>query len=432
MMTKTLRLGIAGLGTVGAGVVKIIQDNAALLEARAECTFEITAICARDKTKDRGVDLSGVDWCDDPTELASRDDVDVVLEMIGGEGDPAKALVEQSLANGKSVITANKALLAYHGRALANVAESHGASLAYEAAVAGGIPIIKALREGFVSNKINAIYGILNGTCNYILTSMRETRRDFDVVLKEAQELGYAEAEPSLDVDGYDAAHKAAILASIAYGCAVDFDSVPVTGIRFITLEDIDFAEELGYRIKLLGVARSIDGRRLEHFVAPCLVPKANPLASIEDAFNAVVVEGDFVDMSLLVGRGAGAGPTATAVVADLVDVAQERNTLTYNIPVSNLKEMDMMPETEQWGQYYVRMQVLDHPGVMAAVSATFGDHHISMESVMQRGRSPDMPVSLVLKTHETSDAAMENAISSLMRLECVLGTPIRLRIIGA
>src|SRR5208283_1508289 len=303
-MTRPLSVGVAGLGTVGGGVLKLLRDNAEIVTARAGRPIAVVAVSARDRSKDRGVPLGGLRWYDDPVALVGDAGVDVVVELIGGADGPARTLVEAAIAAGKPVVTANKAMLAVHGAALAAAAEAKGVPLAFEAAVAGGIPVIKALREGLAGNRISRIAGILNGTCNYILTQMRERGREFADVLADAQKLGYAEADPSFDIDGIDAAHKLAILAALAFGRPVAFDAVHVEGIRGVSALDIGFARELGYRIKLLGLAR----------VHPCMVPETAPIARVDGVFNAVVTEGDFVGRVMLEGRGAGAGPTASAV----------------------------------------------------------------------------------------------------------------------
>ena len=323
-MKAPLKIGIAGLGTVGAGVVKLLAEHGRLLSLRGGRPLKLVAVSARRKARKRDIDVSRVRWESDPMALATAPDIDVVVELIGGSSGVARRLVQTALRSGKHVVTANKALLAMHGTELAALAEKKGGILAFEAAVAGGIPIIKALREGLVGNRVRRLYGILNGTCNYILTTMRETGRDFDAVLAEAQAAGYAEADPSFDVDGIDAAHKLAVLTGAAFGAKVNFAGVHIEGIRHVSAMDIQFAEELGFRIKLLGLARETR-YGIEQRVHPCMVPLAAPIAHIEGVFNAVVVEGDFVGTTMFQGRGAGQGPTASAVVADLVDVARGR-----------------------------------------------------------------------------------------------------------
>ncbi len=427
-MTRPLSIGIAGLGTVGGGVLTMLRQNAELIAARAGRPIAVTAVSARDRSRDRGVPLTGLRWYDDPVALAGDAGVDVVVEVIGGSEGPAKALVEAAIAAGKPVVTANKALLAVHGAALAAAAEKASVTLAFEAAVAGGIPVIKALREGLAGNRIKSVAGILNGTCNYILTVMRERGREFAEVLADAQKLGYAEADPAFDVDGIDAAHKLAILAALAFGRPVDFGSVYVEGIRRISALDIAFAGELGYRIKLLGLARQTEAG-IETRVHPCMVPANAPIARVDGVFNAVVAEGDFVGRVMLEGRGAGAGPTASAVVADLVDIARGRATPVWGAASGALTAAPSVPMEAHVGPFYLRLMVVDRPGVIADVSAVLRDAGISMESMLQRGRSPGEAVPVVLTTHETSEAAMRAAITRIAALGAVLEAPALIRI---
>ena len=427
-MTQSLKIGIAGLGTVGGGVLKILHDQAGLLQKRCGHRLEVTAVSARDRKKDRGVDLATVSWRDDPVAIARDPNVDVVVELIGGSDGAAKALVETALTQGKHVVTANKALLAHHGTALAKQAEERGRTLAFEAAVAGGIPIIKGLREGLAANRVREVHGILNGTCNYILTEMRTTRREFADVLTEAQKLGYAEADPSFDIDGVDAAHKLAVLTSVAFGCPVNFAAVHVEGIRHVSALDIDYANELGYRIKLLGIARQTE-RGIEQRVHPCMVPVGSPIAATDGVFNAVVVDGDFVDKVVMVGRGAGAGPTASAVVADLIDIARGHRTPTFAIPASELRPAEVSPIAQRRGRYYVRLMVVDRPGVIADVAASLRDEQVSMEAFLQRGRAPGEAVQVVLTTHETDEDSMQRALATIGRLQAVIEPPRMIRI---
>jgi homoserine dehydrogenase len=427
-MTRPLSVALAGLGTVGAGVLRLLRENADIISARAGRPIAVTAVSARDRSRDRGVSLAGLRWFDDPVSLAGEPGVDVVVEMIGGSEGSARALVEAALRAKRPVVTANKALLAVHGAALAALAEDMNVALAFEAAVAGGIPVIKALREGLAGNRISRVAGILNGTCNYILTVMRERGREFSDVLAEAQKLGYAEADPSFDVDGIDAAHKLAILAAIAFGRPVAFDDVHVEGIRAISALDIAFAGELGYRIKLLGIARRTEAG-IEARVHPCMVPNASPLARVEGAFNAVVAEGDFVGRVTLEGRGAGAGPTASAVVADLIDLARGRATPVWGAHSSALTALPPVPMRAHSGCYYLRLMVVDRPGVIADVTAVLRDHGVSLESMLQRGRSPGEAVPVVLVTHETGEAGMADARAELARLDAVLEPPALIRI---
>jgi len=427
-MKPTLRVGIAGLGTVGTGVVRLLAENAEMIAARAGRAITITAVSARDRTRDRGVRLDHLRWVDDAVALASGGDIDVVVELIGGSEGPAKALAAETIAAGKTLVTANKALLAVHGAALARAAEAAGVSIGYEAAVAGGIPIIKTLREGLAGNRIFRIAGILNGTCNYILTVMREQKRDFADVLADAQALGYAEADPSFDIDGVDAAHKLAILAALAFGRPVDFAAVHVEGIRRISALDISFAEELGYRIKLLGIARETPNG-VEVRVHPAMVPKTALLASVEGVFNAVMAEGDFAGTVFLQGRGAGAGPTASAVVADLIDIARGTAIPVWGAAQAQLAHTPSVPIAAHCGAYFLRLMVVDEPGVLADVTAILRDHGISLESMLQHGRKPGEAVPIVLVTHETNEAAIGQAIARIGKIAAVLEEPALIRI---
>ena len=427
-MKTPLRIGIAGLGTVGAGVVKLLAEHGRLLALRGGRPLKVVAVSARSRTKKRDIDLSGVRWEKDPLSLATASDIDVVVELIGGSSGVARRLVQRALGAGKHVVTANKALLALHGAEIAALAEKKDRILAFEAAVAGGIPIIKALREGLVGNRVRRLYGILNGTCNYILTTMRETGRDFDVVLAEAQAAGYAEADPSFDVDGIDAAHKLAVLTGAAFGARVNFAGIHVEGIRRVTSMDIQFAEELGYRIKLLGLARETR-HGIEQRVHPCMVPLATPIAHIEGVFNAVVIEGDFVGTTMFQGRGAGQGPTASAVVADLVDVARGRHMPAFVVPAASLADRPAAPMDRHVGAYYMRLMVQDRPGVISAVSGALAKERISLESMLQRGRSQSGDVPVVLTTHETEEAAMRRALTHIAKLKAVAQEPCLIRI---
>jgi homoserine dehydrogenase len=423
-----LRVGIAGLGTVGAGVVRLLAENAEIIAARAGRPITVTAVSARDRARDRGVRLDHMSWCDDAVALASVPEIDVVVELIGGAEGPAKALAEAVIAAGRPLVTANKALLAEHGAALARAGEEAGVAIGYEAAVAGGIPIIKTLREGLAGNRIFRIAGILNGTCNYILTVMREQKRDFADVLADAQALGYAEADPSFDIDGVDAAHKLAILAALAFGRPVDFAAVHVEGIRRISALDISFAEELGYRIKLLGIARET-AAGVEVRVHPAMVPKTALLASVDGVFNAVVAEGDFVGTVFLQGRGAGAGPTASAVVADLIDIARGTKIPIWGAALGRLSASPTVPIAAHHGAYFLRLMVVDEPGVLADVTAILRDHCISLESMLQHGRKPGEAVPIVLVTHETNEAAITQAIARIGKIAAVLEEPALIRI---
>lgn len=427
-MSAPLRVGLAGLGTVGGGTLEILTRHAAMVAQRCGRPIAITGISARERKKQRRVDISAYPWFDNPLDMAGAPDIDVVVENIGGAEGVARELVERSLAAGKSVVTANKALIAHHGVALAAMAEKSGAVLAFEAAVAGGIPIIKALRDGLAANEFSRIIGILNGTCNYILTLMWQEKRGFDEVLAEAQANGYAEADPSFDVDGIDTAHKLAILASLAYGTAPAIDQVYIEGIRHITLMDMEFASELGYVIKLFGItSRAQDG--IEQRVHPCLVAKTSPLASVHSVFNAIMVEGDSVGRVFFEGRGAGSGPTASSVVADIMDIARGVAYKPFTLPLGQLKTPLQVPMKELHCAYYLRLSVIDKPGVLAQVTNIFKDEGISMRSVIQHSHQPGEVVQLVMTTHETQEAAMMRAISAMGRLEIVKDKPLMIRI---
>jgi len=423
-----LKIAIAGLGTVGSGVLQLLDRQADVLTQRAGRRIVVAAVSARDRRRDRGTDLSAVRWYEDAAAMAADPEIDVVVELIGGTEGIARGVVETALDRGKHVVTANKALIADNGTKLAALAEKKGLVLSFEAAVAGGIPVIKGLREGLVGNRLERVYGILNGTSNYILTTMRESAHEFAEVLAEAQKLGYAEADPSFDIDGIDAAHKLAILASVGFGRPVDLAGVYAEGIRHITRLDIDFAEELGYRIKLLGIARLTE-EGLEQRVHPCMVPRATPIAAVEGVYNGVVAEGDFVGRVVLQGRGAGAFPTASAVAADLIDIAAGRHVPSFGVPAGNLRELPGVPIERHQGAYYIRLMVVDQPGVIADVAAALRDEQVSMESMIQRGRAPGEAVPVVMTTHVTVEAAMRRALARIEALDTVLEPPRMIRI---
>ena len=427
-MSAPLRLAVAGLGTVGAGLVDLVRRQRDILGIRAGRAIEIVEVSARDRGRDRGVPLGDYRWRDDAVEMARSGDADVVVELIGGSDGPAKAIAEAAIVSGKHLVTANKALLAHHGAELAEAAEGRGVALAYEAAVAGGIPAIKALREGFAGNGVNRVYGILNGTCNYMLSDMRRTGRGFEAVLGEAQALGYAEADPGFDIDGVDAAHKLAILTSLAFGTRVNLDSAYIEGIRNISVKDIGYAEEFGYRIKLLGIAaRGENG--IEQRVHPCLVSADAAIANVDGVLNAVVVEGDSVGRAVLEGRGAGAGPTASAVAADIIDIARGFRPPVFGVPASALVELVPSPMADHRGAYYVRLGVVDRPGVLATVAALLGERGISIESVLQRGRDPGEQVAVVIITHETCESDLAAALAEIARQDAVVEPPLFIRI---
>ncbi len=428
-MTQPLRIALAGLGTVGAGVIKLLDTNRALIERRAGRPIEIVAVSARDRIRDRGVDVARFDWVDDASTLHVRDDVDVVVELIGGADGPALVLARATLAAGKAFVTANKAMIAHHGLELAAAAEQAGAALKYEAAVAGGIPVIKGLREGAAANEIGRVYGILNGTCNYILTTMEAEQRDFAEVLGEAQRLGYAEADPGFDIDGIDAAHKLSILASLAFGTALDFAAVAIAGIRHVIAADIAEAAALGYRVRLVGLAEA-GSRGLFQRVHACLVPQDHPLAHVAGSFNAVVAEGNFVGRLLFEGRGAGEGPTASAVVADLIDIARGEYGPAFAMPVASLVPLASAAAGERRGRAYLRFAVADRPGVLAEITAAMRDAGVSIASMIQRGASEDGTVLLVIVTHEAPERSVCDALDRLDGSPSLIGKPMLMHIL--
>jgi homoserine dehydrogenase len=427
-LSKPLKVAIAGLGTVGVGTLSLLRQQSDLITQRAGRPITVTAVSSRDRGKDRGVSLEGLHWYDDAATMAAEADVDAVVEVIGGANGAARAACEAALAHGRHLVTANKALLAEIGADLARAAEAKSLALGFEAAVAGGIPIVKAIREGLAGNRLSQVTGILNGTCNYILTTMRESKREFAEVLAEAQSLGYAEADPSFDIDGIDSAHKLAILASLAYGTKADFKKVHVEGIRHVSALDIRFAEELGYRIKLLGIAKRT-AAGIEQRVHPCMVPINSSIGRVDGVFNAIVAEGDFVGRTMFEGRGAGAGPTASAVAADLIDIAAGRFGPAFGIRADQLKPLHAVPMSEYRGAYYVRLMVLDRHGVFADIAAALRDEEVSMEAVLQHGRAPGETVPVVMTVHSTKEAAMMRALDRIGKLDAVVETPRLIRI---
>jgi homoserine dehydrogenase len=426
-VTALLKVGIAGLGTVGSGVLKILQQHGDMLSARCGSNLVVTSVSARDRNKDRGLDLDGIAWCENPVDLASAD-VDVVVEVMGGSDGPAKDLVADAIAAGKSVVTANKALIALHGHELGAAAEQANVALNFEAAVAGGIPVIKMLREGLAANVNDHVFGILNGTCNYILTEMEKTGRDFDDVLADAQALGYAEADPTFDVDGIDTAHKLAILASVTFGTTLDFESVYVEGIRQISAADIQFAAELGYRIKLLGIAR-LSEEGIEQRVHPCMVPLDTAIAHVDGVTNAVVVDGDRAGRTVIEGQGAGEGPTASSVVSDIMDIARGLISAPFGHPGAQLRTPQVLESDRHSGRYYIRLEVIDQPGVMADITEILRDQDLSLASFIQRGRAPGEQVSVVILTHTTDEGRMAQSLGLIEGLDSVIEPPRMIRI---
>jgi len=438
-MAAPLRIALAGLGTVGGGVIRLIETNAALITRRAGRAIEIVAVSARDRNKDRGVDLSRYAWEDDMTAMAARPDVDAVVELVGGADGPALTLARNAIAHGKSLVTANKAMIAHHGLELAELTERARVALKFEAAVAGGVPVIKGLREGAAANEIERLYGILNGTCNFILSTMEDTGRDFADVLAEAQAKGYAEADPSFDVEGTDAAHKLAILSAIAFGTRIDFASVDTAGITRIQAADIAQADALGYVIRLIGLAE-VDSeggqRRLFQRVQPHLVPFDHPLAHVDGATNAVVAEGNFSGRLLFQGAGAGDGPTASAVVADLIDIARGdlggEAGAPFSIQVSEMETMAPAPSGHRLSRAYIRFMVADRPGVLAEITAAMRDAGVSIESLIQKGRAEEGGnVMVAMVTHEGPEARVAEALRLLDGSDALAEAPLVMQLLG-
>jgi homoserine dehydrogenase len=419
MMLAPLRVGIAGLGTVGGSVLRRLHAQRTALGQRTGRDIVVTAVSARDRAKPRGMDVGALHWFDDPVVLATSDQIDLFVELMGGSEGPAKVAVEAALQAGKPVVTANKALLAHHGMALAELAEAKHAALAFEASVAGGIPIVKTLREGLAGNQVERVQGILNGTCNYILTRMEAEGLSFGDCLVEAQRLGYAEADPTFDVDGFDTAHKLAILTTLAFGVALDIEALHIEGIRSITPADLAAADELGYRIKLLGVAQRV-GARVDGRVHPTMVPKSTALAQVGGVTNAVTIFADAVRELTLIGPGAGGEATASAVVADIADIARGIRSAPLGLPVTALGAAATLPVSEHEGGFYIRLSVRDTPGAVAAIAARMAERSISFESIVQRhpprhGPDPSDVVPVVLVTYRTVESALRDALDAVV-----------------
>jgi homoserine dehydrogenase len=425
-MTKPLRLGIAGLGTVGVGVIKIIQNKLSLLEARTGKQILISAVTAKSKTKDRGIDLSPYQWERDPASLANREDIDVFIELIGGHEGAAKEAVEIAISKGKNVVTANKALLAHHGHELALKAEENGSILRFEAAVAGGIPVIKSLTEGLAGNSINRIMGVMNGTCNYILTRMESSGLSYEEVFSEANELGYLEADPNLDIGGIDAAHKLSILSSIAFGTEINFNGVELDGIDKITINDIHQAADMGFRIKLLGVSQ-MTSSGLEQRTSPCLVPTGSPLGQLEGGTNMIVMEGDQVGQIVLRGAGAGEGPTASAVVSDITDIARGISLATFGQPAKTLKKASSS-KSQTPAPYYLRLLLHDEPGALAKITKILSQFNVSIDRMRQYGHE-DENAPVLIVTHEIKHEDLMTAIQELPNTQVLKAQPLAIRI---
>ncbi|WP_321340926.1 homoserine dehydrogenase [Breoghania sp.] len=441
-MQDALRLGVAGLGTVGASVIRLIDEHGKHLAARCGRPVEVVAVSARNRNRDRGVDLSPYTWYDDADTMAHSNSVDVLVELIGGEDGPALAVVRAALTSGKHVVTANKALLAKHGMELAKLAEENGVSLNFEAAIAGGIPIVKTLRESMAGNSVSRVYGILNGTCNYILTRMEHEGLSFEECLAEAQRLGYAEADPTFDIGGHDTAHKLALLTSLAFGCETDVDSIYLEGITEITTADIEAADELGYRIKLLGIAQRTD-TGIEQRVHPTMVPKSSAIARIDGVLNAVAVNSDYLGEVVLVGPGAGGNATASSVVADIADLARGDMVAPLGRPVDELEPYKRARMRRHEGGYFIRLSVYDRPGAFATIARCMADKNISLESIVQRRRAPrseapDLaadakcsapPQPVIMITYETTEADIKAALEAIAAENVIDGQPRMIRI---
>ncbi|TPL51765.1 homoserine dehydrogenase [Mesorhizobium sp. B2-4-6] len=420
-MAEALRVGIAGLGTVGASVARVLRDKAAELARQCGRDIVVTAVSARDPKRDRGIDLSAAKWFDDPVKMAERADIDVFVELIGGDEGPARLSVKAGLEAGRHVVTANKALLAKHGVALAEIAEKKGVLLNYEAAVAGGIPVIKTMREAMAGNAVTRVFGILNGTCNYILTRMEAEGIAFDACLRDAQRLGYAEADPTFDIEGHDTAHKLSILTSLAFGTRIAAADIYMEGISNITQADIRAAGDLGYRIKLLGVAQRTDSG-IEQRVHPTMVPTASVIAQVHGVTNAVAIETDILGELLLSGPGAGGNATASAVVGDIADIAKSRPGFqhgpVFGWPAKELKPYKKARMRSHAGGYFIRLTVHDRTGVFAAIAKRMADNDISLESIVQQAAGPETQAqkTVILVTHETTEAAVRKAVEGITK----------------
>lgn len=435
-MADALKIGVAGLGTVGASVVQLLEKHAGQIERRTGRSLTVTAVSARNRTRDRGIYTSGFTWFDDPVAMANEAELDIFVELIGGEDGPAEQSVRAALSRGVHVVTANKALIAKHGVDLARVAEENNACLNYEAAVAGGIPIVKTMRESLAGNEVSRVYGILNGTCNYILTRMEAEGISFEDCLADAQRLGYAEADPTFDIEGNDTAHKLAILTSLAFGTEIDADSIFMEGITSITTADIQAADELGFRIKLLGVAQRTD-TGIEQRVHPTMVPKSSAIARIDGVLNAVAVDGDYVGEIVLVGPGAGGNATASSVVADITDIARGDETPVLGMPATDLVPYERARMRLHEGGYYIRLSVYDRPGAFGEIARCMGDAGISLESIVQKRAaaedrdrdSADAPQPVILITYETTEIAIKEALEVIMSKGVVAEQPQMIRI---
>jgi homoserine dehydrogenase len=423
---KTWRVGVAGLGTVGGGLIKFLTERPDYAPAGGR--VEVVGVSARSRSRKRDVDISSLIWFDDPVALANADNVDVFVELVGGSDGPAKAAVEAALKAKKPVVTANKALIAEHGRELAELAEASGVPLLFEAAVMGGTPAVKMVREALVGEHLDSIAGILNGTCNYILTEMEATGRSFADVLAEAQRLGYAEADPTMDVGGFDAAHKITILAALAFGCAPNYPEAEIEGIEQVELADIRLAQDLGYRIKLIASAEQIDGG-VSVRVHPALAPLSHPLAQASGALNALFIEGRRVGRIFVQGPGAGSGPTAAAVAADIADVMTGAVRPVFQAAATALQVAPQVQGQQRQIRAYLRLLVKDEPGVIAAISETLAEENVSIDSFLQKPVHDVAGTPIVLTTHATPEPVLLRAIQRIGALPQMLAAPRMIRI---
>ena len=425
-MKGKLKLGIAGLGTVGIGVLKILESHAKLINQRSDRTIELVAVSAKTRSKERGISLKEFEWESEITNLARRADIDVFVELIGGEENPAKEAIEIALNSGKHVITANKALISKHGQQLAILAEKNNVSLKFEAAVAGGIPAIKTLVESLAGNKITRIMGVMNGTCNYILTRMESANLSYEKVFNEAKALGYLEADPTLDVGGIDASHKLSILSSIAFGTQIEMNAIDIQGIEQITIQDIEHVREMGYRIKLLGISELTD-EGLEQRMQPCLVPAASPIGQLENAMNMIIFDGDNSGQIILRGAGAGEGPTASAVMSDIIDVARGAYIPTFGCPAKDLTK-SKKASTSTESAYYVRTKLKDAPGVLAKMASALGNNKISIDQ-MHQTQHADVAAPVFIVTHKTLPETLRRALKEVVKTGVTMEDPVALRI---
>ena len=424
---ETINIGIAGLGTVGSEVAKQLQLNSEFLNRKAGKKLNLVAVSANNKNKNRNFDLSNLKWFTDAALMAEKDEIDLVVELIGGSDGIALDLCKNSLIKGKSVVTANKAMMSKHGYELAKISEKNKCSIAFEASVAGCIPIIKSLRDALSGTRVNSISGILNGTCNFILTEMREKGISFAEVLKDAQEKGYAEADPTFDVDGIDAAQKLTILSAIAFGIAPDNKNLSISGIRDVDVTDILFAEELGYRIKLLAYSKLDNG--LVQEVSPCMISLDKQISNVEGVLNAVELETELAGSVLLTGYGAGAEATATAVLSDIISIAQDKQPNVFGTRVSSL-QLDVKQGDKENNRYYMRLNVIDKSGVLASVTEIFKKYGLSIESLLQRGRNPNEEVPVVITTHETDHKTLTSVMKDLSNSKELISKPVCMKII--